>query len=112
MSACLMPRVTPMGDLKNAKLIYLKGFLFLLIGLSASALLLIEASSLKVGLLLGLAVWGFARAYYFAFYVIQHYVDDCYKFAGLWSFLQYLCRRKSASERRDVSDHTDPNHES
>lgn len=83
-----------MGDLKNTKLIYLKGFLFLLIGLSASALLLIEAPRLKVALLLGLAVWGFARAYYFAFYVIQHYVDDRYKFAGLWSFVQYVLRRR------------------
>jgi hypothetical protein len=83
-----------MGDLKNTKLIYLKGFLFLLIGLSASALLLIEAPRLKVALLLGLAVWGFARAYYFAFYVIEHYVDDGYKFAGLWSFVRYVLRRR------------------
>ncbi len=101
-----------MGDLKNAKLIYLKGLLFVLIGLSASALLLIEAPSLKVGLLLGFAIWGFARAYYFAFYVIQHYVDDGYKFAGLWSFLQYLCRRNPASRQRKISDHTDPNRKS
>ena len=83
-----------MGDLKNTKLIDLKGILFLLIGLSASALLLIEAPRLKVALLLGLAVWGFTRAYYFAFYVIQHYVDDRYKFAGLWSFVQYVLRRR------------------
>ncbi len=83
-----------MSDLKNTKPIYLKGFLFLLIGLSASALLLIEAPSLRVALLLGLAVWGFARANYFAFYVIQHYVDDGYKFAGLWSFVQYVLRRR------------------
>ncbi len=83
-----------MADLKNPKLIYLKGFLFLLIGLSSSALLLMESPSLKVALLLVLAIWGFARAYYFAFYVIQHYVDDRYKFAGLWSFVQYLFRRQ------------------
>jgi hypothetical protein len=83
-----------MADLKNPKLIYLKGFLFLLIGLSSSALLLMESPSLKVALLLVLAIWGFARAYYFAFYVIQHYVDDRYKFAGLWSFVQYLLRRE------------------
>jgi hypothetical protein len=83
-----------MGDLKNTKLIYLKGFLFLLIGLSASTLLLIEAPRLKVALLLGLAVWGFTRAYYFAFYVIEHYVDDGYKFAGLWSFVRYVLRRR------------------
>ncbi len=83
-----------MGDLKNVRLIYLKGFLFLLIGLIASALILIESPRLKIALLLLAAIWGFARAYYFAFYVIQHYVDDNYKFAGLWSFLQYLRRRR------------------
>lgn len=83
-----------MGDLKNPKLIYLKGFLFLLIGLAASTLLLIEVPSLKVALLLVLAIWSFARAYYFAFYVIQHYVDDTYKFAGLWSFVRYLFRQQ------------------
>jgi hypothetical protein len=86
-----------MADLKNPKLIYVKGFLFLLIGLAASVLLLIETRRLKVALLLGLAVWGFARAYYFAFYVIQHYVDDTYKFAGLWSFAQYLLQRRSST---------------
>lgn len=83
-----------MGDLKSVKLIYLKGFLFLLIGLSASSLLLAEAPRLRVAVLLLLAVWGFSRAYYFAFYVIQHYVDDTYKFAGLWSFVRYLLRRR------------------
>lgn len=83
-----------MGDLKNPELIYLKGFLFLLIGLAASTLLLIEVPSLKVALLLVLAIWSFARAYYFAFYVIQHYVDDTYKFAGLWSFVRYLFRQQ------------------
>ncbi len=90
-----------MGDLKSARLICLKGFLFLLIGLSASALLLIEAPDLKVALLLGTAIWGFARAYYFAFYVVQHYVDDTYKFAGLWSFLQYVLRRRSVPDDRE-----------
>ena len=47
-----------------------------------------------VGLLLGIAVWCFARAYYFAFYVIEHYVDPSYKFAGLWSFVRYLLRSR------------------
>ena len=97
-----------MGDLKNVKLIYLKGFLFLLIGLCASVLLLIEAPRLKVALLLGLAVWGFTRAYYFAFYVIQHYVDDDYRFAGLWPFLLYLLHRG----RKDAKNQDGPKGES
>jgi hypothetical protein len=37
--------------------------------------------------------------YYFAFYVIEHYVDEEYKFSGLWSFIMYLCRgRKGKAE--------------
>ena len=42
----------------------------------------------------GVAIWAFARAYYVAFYVVQHYVDDGYKFAGLFSFLRYCLRRR------------------
>jgi hypothetical protein len=83
-----------MADLTNPKLIYLKGFLFLLGGLLASVLLLVEAPTLKVALLLVVAVWCFARCYYFAFYVIEHYVDPDYRFAGLWSFVRYLLRRR------------------
>src|SRR5262249_11515732 len=75
-------------------LLYVKGFLFLLAGVMASGLLILEHPSWKVALLLGIAVWGFARFYYFAFYVIEHYVDPQFKFAGLWSFVVYLCRRR------------------
>jgi len=44
--------------------------------------------------LLCIAVWCFARAYYFAFYVIEHYIDPTYKFAGLTSFVAYLLRKR------------------
>ena len=83
-----------MGDLKNPRLIYLKGFLFLLAGIMCGVLLLVEHPTLKTAALLAGAVWCFARFYYFAFYVIQHYVDDQYRFAGLWSFIAYVLRRK------------------
>ena len=84
-----------MADLKNPRLIYLKGFLFLVAGFWAAGLLLVECPSWKVLLLLGLTVWCFCRFYYFAFYVIQHYVDPGYRFAGLVDFAKYLWRRKS-----------------
>jgi len=84
-------------DLTNPKVIYLKGFLFLFAGLIASAAILLEFPSLKIALLLGIAIWSFARAYYFAFYVIQHYVDPSYRFAGLWSFLRYVIRKRSTN---------------
>jgi hypothetical protein len=81
-------------DLTNPRVIYLKGLLFLLAGLIASTAILIEIPNLKIALLLVIAIWCFARAYYFAFYVIQHYVDPSYRFAGLWSFMRYLGRRR------------------
>ena len=56
-----------MTDIKSTKLLWTKGVLFLLIGVVGSVLLLLEAPSLKIGLLLALAVWAFCRAYYFAF---------------------------------------------
>jgi len=85
-----------MGDLKNPRLIYLKGVLFLVIGLLASTLLLLEAPTLKVGFLLAVAIWAFARLYYFMFYVIEHYVDPTYKFAGIGSFVRYVFRRRKS----------------
>ena len=83
-----------MTDLTNPRWIKLKGLLFLLLGLAASALLLLEAPQLKVAGLLGLAVWCFCRAYYFAFYVIERYVDPSYRFSGLWSFARYWFGRR------------------
>ena len=56
-------------------------------GLLASGLLIAEHPTAKVALLLALAVWSFARAYYFAFYVVEHYVDPSYRFAGLIDFV-------------------------
>ena len=88
-------------DVTNPKLIYAKGLLFLLGGLMASVLLISEQPTLKVALLLVLSIWCFARCYYFAFYVIEHYVDSTYRFAGLGSFLCYLLRRKTQDSRGD-----------
>lgn len=82
------------GDLKDPRWIYLKGFLFLLSAILAAGLLLLDHPTRKDAALLAIAVWCFARFYYFAFYVIEHYVDSEYKFAGLWSFVRYLLRRR------------------
>jgi hypothetical protein len=82
-----------MADLTNPRTIYLKGFLFLAAATLASAALLLEHPHLKTAILLALAVWCFARFYYFAFYVIQHYVDPAFRFAGLLSFARYLLTR-------------------
>ena len=82
-----------MADIKNRAVIWTKGFLFLGLGLLASVLLVLEAPSVKVLVLLLLSVWAFCRFYYFAFHVIQHYVDATYRFSGLFSFLRYVVRK-------------------
>jgi hypothetical protein len=88
-----------MADIRNPRLLYIKGALFLGLGLLASAILLVEHPSLRTAALLAIAVWAFARAYYFAFYVVEHYIDDGYRFAGLLSFVRYLLRRRGARQR-------------
>ena len=87
-----------MKDLKNSTLIWLKGVLLLAIGITAAGLLLAELPGLRTAVLLALMVWAFCRAYYFAFYVIEHYVDASYHFSGLWSFLVYCVQKKSKAK--------------
>jgi hypothetical protein len=87
-----------MADLTNPKLIYAKGFLFLAAGFLCAAILLIDHPSLKTALLLAGSVWCFARFYYFAFYVIEHYVDPGYRFAGLWSFIVHVLRTRARED--------------
>jgi hypothetical protein len=83
-----------MKDLTDSRWIKLKGGLFLLVGVAASLLLICEHPTLKVGVLLMVAIWCFCRFYYFAFYVIEHYVDPTYRFSGLLSFARYLWSRR------------------
>ena len=82
-----------MGDIKKVWLLYLKGFLLFLTGFISSLLLVLLNLNFKTIALLLLAIWGFCRAYYFAFYVIQHYVDPNYKFSGLIDFAKYSLRK-------------------
>ena len=84
-------------DIRNPRLLYTKAALFVVAGVAASGLLLAEHPGLRTAALLAIAIWSFCRAYYFAFYVIQHYIDDGYRFAGLFSFVRYwLGRRRGA----------------
>ena len=68
-----------MGDLKSSRWIYAKGWLFLLGGFLSSALTVANQPTLRTVTLLGVSIWCFCRFYYFAFYVIEHYVDPTFK---------------------------------
>ena len=83
-----------MNELTNPAVIKFKGILFLLLGLLSATLVVLEHPTWKIGLLLAVAVWSFCRFYYFAFYVIEKYVDPSYKFSGLYSFLKYMLQRR------------------
>jgi hypothetical protein len=82
-----------LGDLTSPRLMYVKAVLFLVVGGLGCAGILIEQPSLRIAGLLGLAIWGFARAYYFAFYVIEHYVDSSRRYSGVGALLLEHFRR-------------------
>lgn len=83
-----------MADIKSPALLYLKGGLMFAVGVLASGLLIAEHPDLRSMALLAIAVWGFCRAYYFAFYVIEHYIDPGYRYAGIISFLRHSLSRR------------------
>lgn len=81
-----------LGDLKDARWMYLKAALFVAICAVSSVLLLIESPRWSTALLIALLVWSSARAYYFAFYVIERYIDPSFKFDGLISAARHIWR--------------------
>lgn len=82
-----------LGTIRSRRLLYLKGALFLLLAGLAGGALLLRDPSWEVALLLLVLGWSAARSYYFAFYVIEHYADASYRYAGLWDLLRYLKKR-------------------
>ncbi len=81
-----------MKNLTNPAWIKLKGMLFLLIGVASAVLVFLDNPKWQTAVLLALTIWGFCRFYYFAFYVIEKYVDPGYRFSGLISFVRYLLK--------------------
>ena|SRR5579872_808697 len=94
-----------MGDLTDPRLIYLKGFLFLIAGILASAGIILLNPTMQTVFFLGVSIWSFCRLYYFMFYVIEKYVDSNYRFAGIHSFLFYLVKTRKELQKQTPSDH-------
>jgi hypothetical protein len=88
-------------DLKNPRLIKLKGILFLLLAILSSVLLFLRTPEWRTVLLLGIALWAACRFYYFAFYVLQHYADPDFRYSGLWSLCRYLLKSKRGHRAGD-----------
>lgn len=89
-----------MKDLTDPRWIKAKGILFLFLGLFSGALLLIQHPNFRTLALLAICIWAFCRSYYFAFYVIERYVDPKFRFSGLGSAVRYLCGKRNQHTTR------------
>lgn len=83
------------GDIQSARLIQLKGWLFLLLCIIAVIGLLLPAFSWSNLALICLAIWVGCRWYYYLFFVIEHYVDSGFRFASVSDAIRYLVRRSA-----------------
>ena len=77
-------------DITNPRVLKLKGLLFLALGILGATLLILSSPTLRTASLLAITVWAFCRFYYFAFYVLQHYADPEFRYAGLLHLVRYL----------------------
>ncbi len=87
------------ADLKDTRWMYVKAALFLGIGVLAAGTLLLDDFSLRTALLLGLVIWSFCRLYYFAFYVIEKYIDPSFRFSSLYSVAVHFWSRRREQGR-------------
>lgn len=90
-------------DLRGRRILFSKAALFVALGSLAGGLILLESPTLRTAALLALCVWAFARAYYFAFYVVTHYLDPGYRYAGLFDFARYALtgRRRPENDPKE-----------
>ena len=79
-----------MRDLNSHRSMKIKAALFAAIGLVSGCLLWISIPTFKSLVLLVLCIWAFCRLYYFAFYVIERYIDPGFRFSGVLDAVRYL----------------------
>lgn len=84
--------MNPGRDIKSPAVLRLKGGLFLLLGIIAAALLLVDDFNWQRLVLLLIAVWAFCRFYYFLFHVLQGYAGRERPYAGLFDALKWALR--------------------
>ncbi len=82
-----------LGDIRSSRLLYIKAGLFVLTLVLCLITIFLLFPSWQLAILLGVVVWCCSRLYYFAFYVVEHYIDSDYRFSSLYSFVRYLIRK-------------------
>lgn len=86
-----------MVEITSLRWLIVKAALFVLLGTMAAILILASSARLSTAVLLAVCIWAFARAYYFFFYVLGHYVDPKFNFSGMLAAFRWLMSRRSKS---------------
>lgn len=97
-----------MTDLTSKKWIVAKGVMFAAIALIASAIVWLEAPSLRIAALLAVIAWSSARFYYFLFYVLERYVDPTMRYAGVLDLLMGMRQRRQRLRSAAPTTHAPP----
>jgi hypothetical protein len=79
-----------MKTLTSPWMLCLKAALLVVAGTTSGCLMFVQEPTLMTVALLSTTVWSFCRAYYFAYYVVERYVDPTYRFSGILSLVRYV----------------------
>ena len=74
---------------------FVKAALFVVIGLLSAGFLLWQNPSWATAACLCALVWASARAYYFLFHAVQHWIDPDFRYRGLLDLCTRPWRRRS-----------------
>ncbi|HEX5053443.1 MAG TPA: hypothetical protein VFZ65_16820 [Planctomycetota bacterium] len=86
-----------MKNLLTPRWMLVKAILFVLVAMLAAGTLIAQSPTYTTAACVLLVAWSSSRAYYFAFYVIEHYVDPTFRFSGLTAFAVWLWRGRKRS---------------
>jgi len=86
-------------DIKSKRLLHAKGFLFLILGITAAGAIFIESQNIRTVVLLLITIWAFCRFYYYLFYVLEKYICRDQKYAGILDALKYVIRSRGGVKR-------------
>ena len=84
------------GDIKSPRVLKLKGFLFAVIGLIATGMLIARDLHWQTIVLCLLMIWAWCRFYYFLFYVLENYAGGNRPYAGIVDALRGIFERDRA----------------
>lgn len=93
-----------LADLKHPRWILCKGILFLLLSAISVTWIVLLTSSFHIAALLVIAIWSSCRFYYFAFYVMERYVDGQFRYRGLLDLTRHVLLRHVSVGRAESRD--------